>query len=151
MSSTLALLGGPKAVTKEWQESVRWPIVTEEDEAAVLEVLRSGDMSGTSVTEEYEREFGEYFGLPYCLAHCNGTAALQSAMFACGVGSGDEIICPGMTYWASAMPCFSLGATVVFADIDRDTLNIDPNDIEHGSHRARRRSSRCTTPGIRAR
>ena len=129
MGSVLALLGGPKSVSMAWEEAVRWPVITEEDEAAVLEVLRSGDMSGIGVTEQFEREFGEFFGMPYCLAHCNGTAALQAAMFACGVGLGDEIIVPGMTYWASALPCLSLGATVVFADIDPNTLNIDPKDI----------------------
>ena len=52
-------------------------------------------------------------------------------MFGCGVGVGDEIISPSVTYWASCLPAFSLGATVVFADIDPDTLCIDPNDIEH--------------------
>ena len=52
-------------------------------------------------------------------------------MYACGIGMGDEIICPSITYWASSLPCFSLGASVVFADIDPDTLNIDPGDIEH--------------------
>jgi len=52
-------------------------------------------------------------------------------MYGCRVGVGDEIIAPGVTYWASVMPCFSLGATVAFADIDPDTLCIAPNDIEH--------------------
>lgn len=131
MSNQLALLGGPKAVTKDWTATTRWPIITEEDEAAVLEVLRSGDMSGLGVTKQFEADFASYYDMPYCLAHCNGTAALLSAMYACGVGVGDEIICPSVTYWASAMPCFSLGASVVFADVDPDTLNINPNDIEH--------------------
>ena len=131
MHEALALFGGPKTVTEDWSEVLRWPIITEEDEAAVLEVLRSGDMSGTGVTEQFEKEFGEYFGVPNCLAHCNGTAALLSAMYACGIGVGDEIICPSLTYWASALPVFSLGGSVVFADCDPDTLNIDPNDIEH--------------------
>jgi dTDP-4-amino-4,6-dideoxygalactose transaminase len=52
-------------------------------------------------------------------------------MFACGVGVGDEIISPSVTYWASALPCFSLGATVVFAEVDPDTLCLDPRDLEH--------------------
>jgi len=131
MDEKLAIFGGPKAVTQDWGEVTRWPIITEEDEAAVLEVLRSGDMSGTGVTKAFEKDCTEYFGVPYCLAHCNGTAALLGAMFACGVRVGDEIICPSVTYWASALPCFSLGASVVFADSDLDTLNIDPADIEH--------------------
>lgn len=131
MSQELALLGGPKAVTTDSPDTFRWPIITEEDEAAVLDVLRAGNMSDTNVTRIYEKEFGEYFGMPYCLAHCNGTAALLSAMFACGIKTGDEAICPSMTYWASALPLFSLGASPVFADCDPDTLCIDPGDIEH--------------------
>jgi len=131
MSESLAILGGPKAVQGDWSDVCRWPIITEEDEMAVLDVLRSGNMSGTDVTKLFEEEFGSYFGMPYCLAHCNGTAALLAAMWACEVGVGDEIICPSITYWASALPAFSLGATAVFADVDLDTLNIDPGDIEH--------------------
>lgn len=130
MSGTLALFGGTKAVTCDWANAFRWPIITDDDEAAVLEVLRSGDMSGTAITKQFEAEFGAFHDMPYCLAHVNGTAALHAAMFACGVGVGDEIVCPSVTYWASALPCFSLGATVVFAESDRDTLNIDPADIE---------------------
>lgn len=131
MGKKLAILGGPKAVTKDWADAVRWPIITEKDERAVLETLRTGDLSGTEVTKAYEADFGAYFEMPHCLAHCNGTASLLSAMFACGVGVGDEIICPSLAYWASALPCFALGASVVFADCDPDTLNIDPADIEH--------------------
>ncbi len=52
-------------------------------------------------------------------------------MYGCGVGVGDEIISPSLTYWASCLQAFSLGATVVFADIVPDTLCIDPCDIEH--------------------
>ncbi len=52
-------------------------------------------------------------------------------MWACGVGRGDEVIVPAFTYWASGLPALNLGATVVFADIDPDTLCLDPNDIEH--------------------
>jgi dTDP-4-amino-4,6-dideoxygalactose transaminase len=52
-------------------------------------------------------------------------------MWACGVGFGDEIICPSLTYWASALPAYQLGATVVFADVDPESLCIDPSDIEH--------------------
>jgi dTDP-4-amino-4,6-dideoxygalactose transaminase len=126
----LAIHGGPKAVTKDLSEVTRWPRITKEDEEAVLAVLRAGTMSGTEVTKEFEKEFAAYLGVSHCLGHCNGTAALLSAMFACRVGVGDEIICPGMTYWASALPCYSLGATPVFADIDPDTLCIDPGDIE---------------------
>ncbi len=127
----LAIHGGPKAIPEEDPSLFHWPIVTREDEEAVLAVLRAGSMSGTEITKQFEAEFAAWIGAPYALATCNGTAALLAAMWACGVGAGDEIICPAMTYWASAMPALQLGGTVNFADIDPDTLCLDPGDIEH--------------------
>ncbi len=126
----LAILGGPRAVEQDQPDLFRWPIVTTEDEQAVVAVLRAGSMSGRDITERFEAEYADYQGTKYALGHCNGTAALLAAMYACGVRRGDEIIVPSITYWASALPAFSLGATVVFADIDPDSLCIDPADIE---------------------
>ncbi len=126
----LALLGGPKAITVDGGDIFRWPIITSEDEEAVLEVLRRGAMSGTDVTLRFEEEIKEYFGQPYALCHNTGTAAIQAAMWACGVKRGDEIICQSMTYWGSALQAFSLGATVVFGEMDPKTLTLDPSDIE---------------------
>ncbi|MGC9349838.1 MAG: DegT/DnrJ/EryC1/StrS family aminotransferase [Anaerolineae bacterium] len=128
---SLALLGGPKAVTIDPRDTFTWPIVTEEDEAAVLEVLRRGAMSDLDVTKAFEAEYAEWQGREYALGFNTGTASLHAAMFAVGVGVGDEIICPSITYWASALQCFNLGATVVFTDILPDTLCMDPDDIEH--------------------
>ena len=130
MAEKLALLGGPKAATTDPQPLTKWPLITKEDEDAVLEVLRAGSMSGTEISKQFEKEFGEWLGMPYCLTHCNGTAALQAAMFGCEIGVGDEMLCPSMTYWASALQTYALGATPVFVDIHPDTLCIDPADIE---------------------
>ena len=113
------------------EEMFHWPIVTAEDEEAVISIMRAGIMSGTNITQEFEKEFSAWLGTKYALGTCNGTAAIQEAFYACGVGPGTEVICPSMTYWASAAPAVSLGADVVFADIDPDTLCIDPEDIEH--------------------
>lgn len=129
--SNLAIHGGPKAVRTDSGDVFRWPIITNEDEQAVLEVLRRGGMSGTDVTIQFEKEFAQWQGLKYALGFSSGTAALHGAMFGCKIGVGDEIICPSVTYWASVLQCFSLGATVVFAEIDPQTLCIDPKDIEH--------------------
>jgi dTDP-4-amino-4,6-dideoxygalactose transaminase len=129
--SKLAIHGGEKAVQSEPGDSFRWPIITEEDEQAVLEVLRAGAMSGWDVTKAFEEEFAAWHGARFALAHNTGTAALHSAMFACGVGRGDEIIGPSLTYWASSLPALSLGATIVFAEVDPETLTLDPNDIAH--------------------
>lgn len=128
---SLALLDGPKSVTLDPGDIFKWPIVTQEDEEAVLEVLRAGKMSDSEVTRQFEREFAQWSGRKYALAYPNGTESLRAAMWAIGLAAGDEIICPSMTYWASAAPALSLGVAVNFADIDRDTLCIDPDDIEH--------------------
>ncbi|NLF92288.1 MAG: DegT/DnrJ/EryC1/StrS family aminotransferase [Oligosphaeraceae bacterium] len=108
----------------------KWPIVNQEMEAAVLAVLREGNMSGTDITGKFAAEFAAWNGTKYALAHSSGTAALQAAMFAVKLGPGDELICPSLTYWASAVPALSLGAAVVFADIDPDTLCLSPESFE---------------------
>lgn len=130
-TSTLAIHGGPKSITSDPGDLFKWPIVTKEAEDAVLQVLRSGTMSGTDITKQFEKEFADWMGVEYALAYPNGTESLRGAMWACGLGAGDELICPSLTYWASCASALSLGATVNFADIDPDTLCIDPNDIEH--------------------
>jgi len=138
MASKLALLGGEKSVRDDPGDIFTWPIITQEDEEAVLEVLRRGAMSGTDVTKAFEQEFAEWQGCKYALGHSSGTAAIQAAMFGCKIGVGDEIICPSITYWASAIPVFTLGGTVVFADVDPWTICIDPDDIErHISERTK--------------
>jgi perosamine synthetase len=123
------MLGGRKAISAE-EDLFSWPVVTQRMEAAVLDVLRRGKISDLDVTVEFEKEFAQWLGVKYALAHNTGTAAVHCALFGLGIGRGDEIICPSMTYWASCVPVFSLGGTVVFADIDPDSLCIDPEDIE---------------------
>ena len=127
----LALLGGEKSVKSESSDIFTWPIVTERHEQAVLDVLRARKMSGIEITKEFEKKYAESLGRKYGLAYNNGTSAILGAMYALGIGLGDEVICPSITYWASVAQAYSLGATPVFADIDPETLCIDPNDIEH--------------------
>lgn len=128
--SKLAILGGEKAVKEEMSEIFKWPIVTKEMEESVLNVLREGNMSGIDITKEFEKEFSNWYGMRYALGTNNGTSALHCAFYGLKIGPGDEIICPSITYWASCMPVLSLGGTVVFADVDPDTLCVDPEDIE---------------------
>ena len=130
---TLAIHGGPKAVVADAgdEELFHWPIVTEEDERAVVEVVRAGTMSDIDINRKFEQEWGDYLGTKFNLAHCNGTCSLLSAMYGIGVGRGDEVIGPSLTYWAAMLQAMSLGATMVFADIDPESLCIDPKDIEH--------------------
>ena len=128
--SKLALFGGEKAVKTVNEDMTKWPIITQEEEAAVLDVLRNVNMSGTDITQKFEREFADWIGVKYALGFNNGTSSLFAAMYAVGVRKGDEIICPSVTYWASCLQAYALGATVVFADVCKDTLCIDPDDIE---------------------
>ncbi|MFP8890204.1 DegT/DnrJ/EryC1/StrS family aminotransferase [Natrialbaceae archaeon A-CW2] len=130
MSDELAIIGGPKTVTLEDEHVFSWPIITEEDEGAALEVLRAGTMSDTGITKQFEDEFADWQGSAYTLGFSSGTASLLGAMYGVGVGVGDEVIGPSVTYWAAILPCLSLGATPVFADIQPDSLCIDPESFE---------------------
>jgi len=130
MSGDLAIDGGSQAVTAEDSDLFDWPIITEEDEQAALDVLRRGAMSDRDVTETFEEEYADWQGQEYALAHSSGTAALLNAMYGVGVGVGDEVIGPSVTYWAATLPCMGLGATPVFADIESDSLCIDPESVE---------------------
>lgn len=127
----LALLGGEKAVKSEQGDMFTWPIVTDRHEQAVLKVLRAGQMSGFEITKEFEKKYAGMLGRKFGLAYHNGTAAILGAMYGLGIGAGDEVIAPSLTYWATAAPAYSLGATPVFADVDPETICIDPKDIEH--------------------
>jgi perosamine synthetase len=129
-TNKLSLLGGTAAVSNEQEDMFKWPIVTEAHEKAVLEVLRAGQMSGVEVTKQFERKFADWVGMKYALGCPNGTSAILEGLYALGVQKGDEVICPSITFWASVVQLYTLRATPVFADIDPQTLNIDPIDIE---------------------
>jgi len=127
----LAILGGePVFNEKDVPESLfKWPIVTEEDEQAVLHVLRHENISGYNITEEFEKQFAAWQGRKYALGFSSGTMSLAAAMIAIGLGAGDEIICPTMTYWASVSPALTFGAKPVFCNVN-ENLSIDPDDFE---------------------
>lgn len=131
MKDKLALFGGDKAVRSDQADMFTWPIVTARHEQAVLKVLRAGQMSGFEVTKEFEKKYARTLGRKYGLAYHNGTAAILGAMYGLGIGVGHEVIIPAITYWASATPVYTLGATVVFTDVDPDTICIASEDIEH--------------------
>jgi len=125
-----AILGGARAVSLDQHEALRWPLLTTEDEHAVLRVLRDGDLSLHPVTRELESDYCEYFGARYALAHCNGTAALLAAFFALDLQPGDEVLVPTATFWASVAPMLWTGAVPVFCESEFDRLGIDPVDAE---------------------
>jgi perosamine synthetase len=102
------------------------PVLGEAEEQAVLEVLRSGQLSLGPRLAEFERAFAARLGAPLACAVSSGTAGLHLALRAVGVQRGDEVITSPFSFVASANTVLYEGATPVFADIDPRTLNLDP-------------------------
>ncbi len=100
--------------------------ITEQDIHAVLDVLQADYLTTGPTIEAFETQFSEYVGSSYAVAVSSGTAALHAAMFAIGIGPGDEVIVPPITFAATANAVVYQGATPVFADVSPDTLLIDP-------------------------
>lgn len=78
---------------------------------------------------EFEARFAGFVGTRYALSFCNGTSAIEAALFAAGVGPGDEVIVPSCTFHASIDPIVTAGATPVFVDVDASTLALDVGDV----------------------
>jgi perosamine synthetase len=106
------------------------PVLGPEEEAAVIEVLRSGDLSLGPRVPAFEREFAEWVGAPHACAVSSGTAGLHLALRAVGVSAGDEVVTSPFSFVASANVMLFEGARPVFADIDPRTLNLDPAAAE---------------------
>jgi perosamine synthetase len=102
------------------------PVVGEEEERAVIEVLRSGQLSLGPRVVEFERLFSARVGAPLACAVSSGTAGLHLALRAAGVGEGDEVVTSPFSFVASANAALYERARPVFADIDPVTLNLDP-------------------------
>lgn len=130
MSEKLALHGGTPVLTSKPADFSTWPIVTEEDEKAILDVLHARSMSDTDITFELEKDYAEWEGSKYALACNNGTSAIHCAMYGLGIGRGDEVITPTWTFWATHTQLLNLGATPVFCDLDPRTLCPDAADVE---------------------
>ena len=105
--------------------------IEEEDIAAVNEVLRSDFITCGPKVEEMERLLETYTGAKHAVAVSNGTAALHCACIAAGIGPGDEVITTPLTFAASANCALYCGAKPVFADINSETYNIDPESIKN--------------------
>lgn len=104
--------------------------IDEEDIQTVVDVLRSDYLTTGPKVTEFERAVADYVGAEYAVAVSNGTAALHIACLAAGIGEGDEVITSPITFAASANCVLYCGGMPVFADIKKDTYNIDPEDIE---------------------
>ena len=101
-----------------------------EDIQAVVAVLQSDWLTTGPKVGEFERAFADFVGAKYAVAVNSGTAALHAAMYALGIGPGDEVIVPAMTFAATANCVVFQGGIPAFADVNPDTLLIDPSSVE---------------------
>lgn len=138
MGEKLALFGGKPVRSKPFPPH---PIIGENEKRAVLRVLESGRLStfiaapgknflGGEKIREFENLFAKYHDVKYAVAFNSATAALHAAVVACGVEPLKEVIVPPYTFTSTATCALMANAIPVFADVKRDTFNIDPREIE---------------------
>lgn len=108
----------------------QYELYKEEYDRVILEVAESGSYIGGNKVREFETEFAKYMDTRFAVSCGSGTDALVLALRALKIGKGDEVIVPGFTFFASAESIANVGATPVFADVDKDTYCIDSCGIE---------------------
>jgi dTDP-4-amino-4,6-dideoxygalactose transaminase len=106
--------------------SVQHRQIADEVEAGFAEVLATGDFVGGKAVAAFEQEYADFVGARSCVGVANGTDALEMALRANAVGSGDEVVLPANTFVATAEAVVRTGARPVFVDVDVDALLIDP-------------------------
>jgi len=104
--------------------------IDEDDIASVTTALRSDWLTTGPAVEAFEREFANATASRHAVAVSSGTAALHAAIYALGIQPGDEVLVPAMTFASTANCVVFQGATPVFVDVERDTLLVDPADVE---------------------
>jgi len=110
---------------------VSQPLLKGREKELLIECIESGWISSDGpFVGEFERRFADYIGLDYGVAVCNGTAALEVALFSAGVNRGDEVIMPSFTIISCALAAIRLGATPVLVDAEPETWNMDVSQIE---------------------
>lgn len=134
VDAALAVHGGPAVRSRPWPV---WPRPAPGAASALEAVLNSGRwaISGPyrgvdSFERRFATAFADYHGVGHCVPAASGTASLMLALEACGVGAGDEVIVPGVSWVASGSTVVGVNAVPVFADIDPDTLCLDPAAVE---------------------
>ena len=126
----LALKGGIPIRNPQTHPWPRWPVWTEADEQALLQVLHSGIWSYNGSKElAFNQAFANFIGVRHALAAVNGTVTLQLALEALGIGLGDEVIVPGLTWQATAAAVLDVNAAPVLVDVRQDTWCLDPQQV----------------------
>ena len=114
----------------KWRVTLSEPDLGPEESQTVAAVLRSRWLTMGAITQAFEERFAAYCGAKYAVAVSNGTAALHLAHWAHGIGYGDQVICPSLTFVATANAVLYCNATPVFADISGfDNFNVSPAAI----------------------
>jgi len=126
----LAICGGEKAVKGYPAPDKVVAQMTEEMVALAGDLIRKREISGSSMVQEFEKEWANFLGVKYCLAQNNGTSTLFAAYFATIQEPGDEVITPVHTWHLGVTPIIAAGGIPVFCDVDPLTLCIDPAKIE---------------------
>ena len=124
----IALDGGTPIRKSMLNYARQW--INQEDIDAVTKILQGDWLTTGPSVKEFENSVGDYVGVSEAVAVNTGTAALHAATIAAGIGAGDEVIVPPLTFVASANSVLYQGGKPVFADVRADTLNIDPAEIE---------------------
>ena len=129
MSPKLALLGGTPTRTKSFPS---WPVFGPPEEKRLLRTLRSGKwgkLNGPEVAE-FENRFAAMHGCKHGIGVVNGTVSLRIALLAAGIRAEDEVIIPPYTFFSTASAVIEANAVPVFADVDLNTFNLDPQAVE---------------------
>jgi len=105
------------------------PSISEAEVSAVTQVLRSRWITTGPVCHEFEERFAAHLGARHAVALCSATAAMHLTLLSLGIGPGDEVITPSLTWVSTANLICLLGATPVFVDVDRDTLMVVPQAV----------------------
>ncbi|MEN8249044.1 MAG: DegT/DnrJ/EryC1/StrS family aminotransferase [Bacteroidota bacterium] len=127
----LAINGGLPVRNIKEQPWPAWPIWDESEEHALIDVLNSGVWSYNGPKEkEFNSQFASFIGTQHAICVANGTVTLQIALEALGIGLGDEVIVPGLTWQATAAAVIEVNAIPVLVDVCEDTWCIDPEKID---------------------
>jgi dTDP-4-amino-4,6-dideoxygalactose transaminase len=124
------LVSHPLALLPLVDVVAQYQSLNDELDRIVLGVLAKGRYVFGQEMEEFEEAFSQYTGARYCITSSSGTSALHLALLACGVGPGDEVIVPAMSFIASAWPITYVGATPIFAEVEWNSACIDTEKIE---------------------
>ncbi|OFW61091.1 MAG: aminotransferase DegT [Actinobacteria bacterium RBG_19FT_COMBO_36_27] len=106
------------------------PYLTDDDAREVYKTILTGWVTQGPKVQEFEEKFADYVGSKYAIAVSNCTNALHLAMITSGLKQGDEVICPSLSFIATANSIMYAGAKPVFAEVDPETYNIDPASVE---------------------